>query len=79
MERSAQSSNHNATIEGCHIYTVQGPQGKDGQDGVPGKDGQNGPPGLPGERGIPGSQGPPGPPGMYSVLLMLTESTLPSR
>ena len=66
-----QSSNQNATNEGCSLsimYTVQGPQGRDGRDGVPGRDGRDGPPGLPGEGGIPGLQGPPGPPGMHCIL-----------
>ena len=67
-ERSVQSSNQISTNESCslsNIYTVQGPQGRDGRDGVAGRDGRDGAPGLPGERGIPGLQGPPGSPGMH--------------
>ena len=47
-----------------NIYTVQGPRGRDGRDGLPGRDGRDGAPGRQGERGDTGLQGPPGPQGM---------------
>ena len=50
------------------VYTVQGPRGRDGQDGVPGRDGQEGVPGSKGERGDTGLQGPPGLQGMYAYI-----------
>ena len=48
-----------------NIYTVQGPRGRDGRDGVPGRDGRDGVPGSKGERGDTGLQGPPGVQGMH--------------
>ena len=48
-----------------NIYTVQGPRGRDGRDGLPGRDGRDGTPGRQGERGATGLQGPPGPQGMW--------------
>ena len=47
-----------------NIYTVQGPRGRDGRDGLPGRDGRDGAPGKQGERGDTGLQGPPGPQGI---------------
>ena len=47
-----------------NIYTVQGPRGRDGRDGLPGRDGRDGVPGHQGERGDTGLQGPPGPQGI---------------
>ena len=48
-----------------NIYTVQGPQGRDGRDGIPGRDGRDGAPGRQGEKGDTGLQGPTGPQGMH--------------
>ena len=48
-----------------NIYTVQGPRGRDGRDGLPGRDGRDGAPGRQGERGDTGLQGPTGPQGMH--------------
>ena len=45
----------------ANIYTVQGPRGRDGRDGVPGRDGRDGVPGRQGEKGDTGQEGPPGP------------------
>ena len=63
-----QSSQLNVTssnsITTPNIYTVQGPRGRDGRDGVPGRDGRDGVPGNKGERGDTGLQGPAGPQGM---------------
>ena len=68
-ERSVQSTQFNATSGNSltipNIYTVQGPRGRDGRDGVPGRDGRDGPPGRQGERGPTGLQGPPGTRGMH--------------
>ena len=47
-----------------NIYTVQGPRGRDGRDGLPGRDGRDGIPGRQGERGDTGLQGPSGPQGI---------------
>ena len=44
-----------------NIYTVQGPRGRGGRDGLPGRDGRDGLPGRQGEKGDTGLQGPPGP------------------
>ena len=65
-----QSPQLNATKENgnsiatSNIYTVQGPRGRDGRDGLPGRDGRDGVPGQQGERGATGLQGPPGPQGI---------------
>ena len=70
-ERSVPSTQLNATsgnlITTPNIYTVQGPRGRDGRDGVPGRDGRDGVPGSKGERGDTGLQGPPGLQGMYAL------------
>jgi len=50
-----------------NIYTVQGPRGRDGRDGVPGRDGRDGLPGSKGERGATGLQGSPGLQGVYTL------------
>ena len=66
-EKSVQSTQLNATtgnsITPPNIYTVQGPRGRDGRDGMPGRDGRDGLPGREGERGDTGLQGSPGPQG----------------
>ena len=63
-ERSMQSTQLNTTrgnsINTPNIYTVQGPRGRDGRDGLPGRDGRDGVPGNKGEKGYTGLQGPPG-------------------
>ena len=67
-ERSAwlnATSDNSITIP--NIYTVQGPRGRDGHDGVAGRDGRDGRDGVPGrqgEKGATGLQGPPGPQGI---------------
>ena len=48
-----------------NIYTVQGPRGRDGRDGLPGRDGRDGAPGRQGEKGDTGLQGPTGPQGIH--------------
>ena len=58
---NATSSNPVTTV---NIYTIQGPRGRDGRDGVPGRDGRDGVPGRQGEKGDTGLQGPPGPQGI---------------
>ena len=50
-----------------NIYTVQGPRGRDGRDGLPGRDGRDGVPGRQGESGATGLQGPRGPQGTIIV------------
>ena len=47
-----------------NVYTVQGPRGRDGRDGLPGRDGRDGVPGRQGEKGATGLQGPTGPQGI---------------
>ena len=68
-ERSEQSAKPNATgkteFSTPHTYTIQGPRGRDGRDGVPGRDGRDGVPGRQGEKGDTGLQGPRGPQGMH--------------
>ena len=60
-ERSTQlNATNDNSITTPNIYTVQGPRGRDGRDGVPGRDGRDGVPGKQGERGDTGMQGPPG-------------------
>ena len=74
-ERNAQSTQANATssssITTPNIYTVQGPLGRDGRDGVPGRDGRDGVPGRKGERGDTGLPGPLGPQGSYALQLVI--------
>ena len=74
-ERNAQSTQLNATrdksITTPNIYTVQGPRGRDGRDGVPGRDGRDGVPGRKGERGDTGLPGPLGPQGTHLELYQL--------
>ena len=62
MQRNATSGNSVSSnlITTPNIYTVQGPRGMDGRDGLPGRDGRDGAPGRQGERGATGLQGPPG-------------------
>ena len=57
-ERSVQSTQLNGTaLTTPTIYTVQGPRGRDGRDGVPGRDGRDGVPGRDGRDGVPGQDG----------------------
>ena len=60
---NATSSNPVTTAK-ANIYTVQGPRGRDGRDGLPGRDGRDGVPGNKGEKGDTGLQGSPGPRGI---------------
>ena len=66
------SAQSNATrsnlITTPNIYTVQGPRGRDGRDGMPGRDGRDGVPGRQGEKGDTGPRGLPGPQGMHFDL-----------
>ena len=67
-ERSVQSTlstTGDNQITTPNIYTVQGPRGRDGRDGIPGRDGRDGAPGRQGEKGDTGLQGPTGPQGMH--------------
>ena len=61
MQFNATSS---SPVTTANIFTVQGPRGRDGRDGLPGRDGRDGTPGRKGERGDTGLQGPPGPQGL---------------
>ena len=69
LPREERSVQNNATsgnsVTTPNIYTVQGPRGRDGRDGLPGRDGRDGAPGRQGERGDTGLQGPPGPQGIH--------------
>ena len=64
LPREERSVHLNATssnpVTTANIYTVQGPRGRDGRDGLPGRDGRDGVPGSKGERGDTGLQGPQG-------------------
>ena len=68
LPREERSVQFNATtsspVTTANIFTVQGPRGRDGRDGLPGRDGRDGTPGRKGERGDTGLQGPPGPQGV---------------
>ena len=67
-ERSVQSTLNTTgdnQITTPNIYTIQGPRGRDGRDGLPGHDGRDGAPGRQGEKGDTGLQGPTGPQGMH--------------
>ena len=52
-------------ITTLNIHTVQGPQGRDGHDGIPGHDGRDGAPGRQGKKGNYSLQGPTGPQCMH--------------
>ena len=65
MQPTQLNATRDNSITTPNIYTVQGPRGRDGRDGVPGRDGRDGVPGSKGERGNTGLQGSPGLQGMY--------------
>ena len=57
MQCTQLNTTRDDSINTANIYTVQGPRGRDGRDGLPGRDGQDGVPGTKGEKGDPGLQG----------------------
>ena len=61
MQSTQLNTTRDDSISTPNIYTVQGPRGRDGRDGLPGRDGRDGLPGRQGEKGDTGLQGPPGP------------------
>ena len=57
MQSTQLNTTRDDSINTANIYTVQGPRGRDGRDGLPGRDGRDGIPGSKGEKGDPGLQG----------------------
>ena len=72
MQSTQLNTTSGNSINTPNIFTVQGPRGRDGRDGVPGRDGRDGVPGSKGEKGDTGLQGPPGIQGMYTLRFVYT-------